>query len=140
MNTAAHGVAVFNFIILQSYFIIALIMSDFETRFGGIARLYGKSGLEKLRAAHVCIVGIGGVGTWSAEALARSGVGAPKYVNNYGRTFNFPLTDRQWAWISCFQQNHRSSRNRMARCAKTAPRARKAPGSTATAALDLQRS
>jgi len=50
-------------------------MSDFETRFGGIARLYGQSGLEKLRAAHVCVVGIGGVGTWAAEALARSGVG-----------------------------------------------------------------
>jgi tRNA A37 threonylcarbamoyladenosine dehydratase len=51
-------------------------MSDFETRFGGIARLYGKSGLEKLRAAHVCVVGIGGVGAWAAEALARSGIGA----------------------------------------------------------------
>jgi tRNA A37 threonylcarbamoyladenosine dehydratase len=50
-------------------------MDDFETRFGGIARLYGKSGLEKLRAAHVCVIGIGGVGAWAAEALARSGVG-----------------------------------------------------------------
>lgn len=50
-------------------------MSDFETRFGGIARLYGREGLERLRAAHVCVTGIGGVGTWAAEALARSGVG-----------------------------------------------------------------
>jgi len=56
-------------------------MSDFETRFGGIARLYGRDGLEKLRAAHVCVVGIGGVGTWAAEALARSGVGALTLVD-----------------------------------------------------------
>ena len=56
-------------------------MSDFETRFGGIARLYGKSGLEKLRRARVCVVGIGGVGTWSVEALARSGVGALTLVD-----------------------------------------------------------
>jgi tRNA A37 threonylcarbamoyladenosine dehydratase len=56
-------------------------MSDFETRFGGITRLYGKSGLEKLRAAHVGVVGIGGVGTWAAEALARSGIGAITLVD-----------------------------------------------------------
>src|ERR1035438_3286673 len=56
-------------------------MSDFETRFGGIARLYGQGGLEKLRAAHVCVFGIGGVGTWAAEALARSGLGALTLVD-----------------------------------------------------------
>jgi tRNA A37 threonylcarbamoyladenosine dehydratase len=56
-------------------------MSDFETRFGGIARLYGKEGLAKLRLAHICVVGIGGVGTWAAEALARSGVGAITLVD-----------------------------------------------------------
>ena len=56
-------------------------MSDFETRFGGIARLYGKGGLEKLRSAHVGVIGIGGVGTWAAEALARSGVGAITLVD-----------------------------------------------------------
>lgn len=56
-------------------------MSDFETRFGGIARLYGKGGLERLRAAHVCVVGIGGVGAWAGEALARSGVGALTLVD-----------------------------------------------------------
>lgn len=56
-------------------------MTDFETRFGGIARLYGKTGLQKLRAAHVCVIGIGGVGTWAAEALARSGVGAITLVD-----------------------------------------------------------
>jgi len=56
-------------------------MSDFETRFGGIARLYGRDGLEKLRAARVCVVGLGGVGTWAAEALARSGLGALTLVD-----------------------------------------------------------
>lgn len=49
--------------------------SDYERRFGGIARLYGTRGLRALHNAHVCIVGLGGVGSWSAEALARSGVG-----------------------------------------------------------------
>lgn len=48
---------------------------DFERRFGGIARLYGAPALARLTAAHVCVVGIGGVGSWAAEALARSAVG-----------------------------------------------------------------
>ncbi|MFO7725249.1 MAG: tRNA threonylcarbamoyladenosine dehydratase [Oceanipulchritudo sp.] len=44
-------------------------------RFGGIARLYGHQGLEAFAHAHVAVIGIGGVGSWVAEALARSGVG-----------------------------------------------------------------
>lgn len=44
-------------------------------RFGGIARLYGRDALSRIAAAHVCVVGIGGVGSWAVEALARSGVG-----------------------------------------------------------------
>ncbi len=45
-----------------------------ERRFGGVARLYGGEGFARIRAAHVVVVGIGGVGSWVAEALARSGV------------------------------------------------------------------
>ena len=50
-------------------------MDTADARFGGIARLYGKDGLAKLGAAHVAVIGVGGVGSWSAEALARSGIG-----------------------------------------------------------------
>jgi tRNA A37 threonylcarbamoyladenosine dehydratase len=48
---------------------------DIERRFGGIVRLYGRDGFERLNQAHVCVIGIGGVGSWAAEALARSAVG-----------------------------------------------------------------
>ncbi len=51
-------------------------MTNDAQRFGGIARLCGEDGLARLRAAHVCVVGIGGVGSWTVEALVRSGVGA----------------------------------------------------------------
>ena len=56
-------------------------MSDYETRFGGIARLYGAEQANWLRQAHFCVIGIGGVGTWVAEALARSGVGSLTLVD-----------------------------------------------------------
>ena len=49
--------------------------TDFDTRFGGVQRLYGAEGLKRLRSAHVCVIGVGGVGSWTAEALARSGIG-----------------------------------------------------------------
>lgn len=48
---------------------------DYLQRFGGIARLYGQPALARFNAAHVAVVGIGGVGSWAAEALARSGIG-----------------------------------------------------------------
>lgn len=44
-------------------------------RFSGVGRLFSSQGLERLRAAHVCVIGVGGVGVWAAEALARSGIG-----------------------------------------------------------------
>jgi tRNA A37 threonylcarbamoyladenosine dehydratase len=51
-------------------------VADLERRFGGLRRLYGEAGYARIRAAHAAVVGVGGVGSWAAEALARSGVGA----------------------------------------------------------------
>lgn len=48
---------------------------DYERRFGGVARLYTAEGAARLKAAHICVVGLGGVGSWAAEALARTAVG-----------------------------------------------------------------
>jgi len=50
-------------------------MSDYEEKFGSLTRVYGEAMCNALRGAHVCVVGIGGVGSWAAESLARSGVG-----------------------------------------------------------------
>jgi tRNA A37 threonylcarbamoyladenosine dehydratase len=52
-----------------------------DLRFGGVQRLFGPAGLERLRRAHVAVIGIGGVGSWAVEALARSGVGALTLVD-----------------------------------------------------------
>ena len=48
---------------------------DFSRRFGGVARLYGAAALQRFRQAHVCVIGVGGVGSWVVEALARSAIG-----------------------------------------------------------------
>lgn len=87
-------------------------MGDYEARFSGIGRLYGAAALPRLRAAHVCIIGVGGVGAWTVEALARSGIGAltlidaddvcvtntnrqlPALVNTVGRTKVDVLAER----------------------------------------------
>lgn len=48
---------------------------DHARRFGGVARIYGEGALDALAGAHIVVVGVGGVGSWAAEALARSAVG-----------------------------------------------------------------
>lgn len=52
-----------------------MLTEDTIQRFGGVARLYGEFALERFLGSHVAVVGIGGVGSWTVEALARSGVG-----------------------------------------------------------------
>lgn len=54
---------------------------DLERRFGGLRRLYGDTGYARLRAARVAVIGVGGVGSWAAEALARSGVAALHFID-----------------------------------------------------------
>jgi len=48
-------------------------VSDFEERFSSVTRVYGDKGVACLKRARICIIGIGGVGSWIAEALARTG-------------------------------------------------------------------
>ena len=52
----------------------SMFSADSERRFGGLARLYGSDGARRIRGAHIVVVGLGGVGSWAAEAAARSGV------------------------------------------------------------------
>ena len=54
---------------------------DFNRRFSGVSRLYGEAGLAKLQTAHIVVIGIGGVGSWAAEALARNAVGTITLVD-----------------------------------------------------------
>lgn len=48
--------------------------TNYDRRFGGIARLYGAVAAERLKSANICVVGVGGVGSWALEALARTGI------------------------------------------------------------------
>lgn len=52
-----------------------MLSQEYRQRFAGLARVYGEAALVPLQQAHFCIVGVGGVGSWSAEACARSGIG-----------------------------------------------------------------
>lgn len=67
---------------MYSFFMLSEFnFEDYNQRFGGIARLYGVSGLQNLLNANVLVIGLGGVGSWAAEALARSGVGSITLVD-----------------------------------------------------------
>ena len=50
-------------------------MNEWQRRFNGIERLYGSDHAQRIRSLHLCVIGLGGVGSWAAEGLARSGVG-----------------------------------------------------------------
>src|SRR5450830_1970548 len=54
---------------------------DAVRRFGGVSRLYGEQGLASFQAANVCVIGIGGVGSWAVEALARNAIGSMTLID-----------------------------------------------------------
>ncbi len=60
---------------------VADLDADLERRFGGLRRLYGDAGYVRLRGLHVAVIGLGGVGSWAVEALARCGVAALTLVD-----------------------------------------------------------
>ena len=68
-------------------------MSDYEEKFGALSRVYGEDVCEALRQSHVCVIGIGGVGSWAVESLVRSGVGAVTLVD--GDTIHRSNMNRQ---------------------------------------------
>ena len=56
-------------------------MSHYEEKFGSLERVYGEPVTCMLRELHICVIGVGGVGSWTAEALARTGVGSITLVD-----------------------------------------------------------
>ena len=79
--------------VIRVYRLRYVWMSNYEERFVSIARVYGESCAAMLREAHICIIGIGGVGCWTAEALARTGAGNITLVD--GDTISRGNTNRQ---------------------------------------------
>ncbi|MDH3761577.1 MAG: tRNA cyclic N6-threonylcarbamoyladenosine(37) synthase TcdA [Gammaproteobacteria bacterium] len=59
-----------------------MLSKEYRQRFGGLARVYGEAALQPLQRAHFCIVGVGGVGSWAAEACARSGIGRISLIDH----------------------------------------------------------
>jgi len=68
-------------------------MSDYEEKFGTLARVYGEQLCHALRQTHVCVIGIGGVGSWVVESLARTGIGEITLVD--GDTIHRSNMNRQ---------------------------------------------
>ena len=68
-------------------------MSDYQEKFGSLTRVYGEALCTALRSAHVCVVGIGGVGSWAVESLVRSGIGELTLVD--GDTIHRSNMNRQ---------------------------------------------
>ncbi|MDH3389268.1 MAG: tRNA cyclic N6-threonylcarbamoyladenosine(37) synthase TcdA [Gammaproteobacteria bacterium] len=60
----------------------SLLSQSYRERFEGVARVYGTVALAPLQRAHFCIVGIGGVGSWAAEACARTGIGSITLIDH----------------------------------------------------------
>ncbi len=55
--------------------LVTMLSEEYLNRFEGLGRVYGEAALPVLQRAHFCVVGVGGVGSWAAEACARSGIG-----------------------------------------------------------------
>jgi tRNA A37 threonylcarbamoyladenosine dehydratase len=68
-------------------------MSDYQEKFGALTRVYGEGVCEALRQSHVCVIGIGGVGSWAVESLVRSGIGVITLVD--GDTIHRSNMNRQ---------------------------------------------
>lgn len=65
----------------MNWYKLSVVSESFQRRFSGIGRLFSQQGLDQLRRAHVCVIGAGGVGSWTAEALVRSGIGTLTLVD-----------------------------------------------------------
>ncbi len=68
-------------------------MSDYEEKFGSLMRVYGEAVIEMVQGLHVCVIGLGGVGSWTVESLVRSGVGKITLVD--GDTISKSNVNRQ---------------------------------------------